>query len=92
MYQVLYLPGSGVAATIWPIAYGVYNRRCNRRAVILAMLASLILGLIAYFLISSYAAPIVSAFVGMLIVVIGTKIAPDNAFRWADLRKSGSQA
>ena len=92
MYQVLYLTGSGVAATIWPIAYGVYNRRCNRRAVILAMLASLILGLIAYFLISSYAAPIVSAFVGMLIVVIGTKIAPDNAFRWADLRKSGSQA
>lgn len=88
MYQVLYLTGSGVAATVWPIAYGVFNRRCNRKAVVVAMLSSLVLGLIAYFQISSYAAPIVSAFVGMLIIVVWTKVDPDMNFRWSDLHKN----
>ena len=88
MYQVLYLTGSGVAATVWPIAYGVFNKQCNRHAVVVAMLASLVLGLIAYFQINSYAAPIVSAFVGMLIIVIWTKVAPDTKFKWSDLHKN----
>ena len=47
MYQVLYLTGSAVAATIWPIAMGIYNSRVNRTAVLVAMICSVGLGLVA---------------------------------------------
>ena len=66
----------------------MFNKQCNRHAVVVAMLASLVLGLIAYFQVNSYAAPIVSAFVGMLIIVIWTKVAPDTKFKWSDLHKN----
>ena len=92
MYQVLYLTGSAVAATIWPVAFGMYNKHCNKTAVLIAMLASASLGLVAYFQISSYAAPITSAFVGMVIIAVGTKIAPDNSFKWSSLNEQVTQA
>lgn len=92
MYQVLYLTGSAVAATIWPMAYGIFNRKTNKTAVVIAMICSMIFGLIAYFSISSYAAPIVSATLGMIIIVVGTKLAPDNSFRWKDLNEQVTAA
>lgn len=85
MYQVLYLTGSAVAATIWPIAMGIYNSRVNRTAVLVAMICSVGLGLVAYFSISSYAAPVVSALVGLVIISIGTKLSPDNSFSFDQL-------
>ena len=85
MYQVLYLTGSAVAATIWPIALGIYNSHVNRKAVFVAMLCSVGFGLVAYFTISSYAAPVVSALVGLIIISIGTKISPDNSFSFDQL-------
>ena len=85
MYQVLYLTGSAVAATIWPIAFGIYNSRVNKKAVFVAMLCSVGLGLIAYFTISSYAAPVVSALVGLVIITVGTKLSPDNSFSFDQL-------
>lgn len=92
MYQVLYLTGSAVAATIWPIAFGMYNKHCNKTAVLIAMIASVSLGLVAYFNISSYAAPITSAFIGMIIIAVGTKIAPDNEFKWSSLNEQVTAA
>lgn len=85
MYQVLYLTGSAVAATIWPIAMGIYNSRVNRTAVLVAMICSVGLGLVAYFSISSYAAPVVSALVGLVIINIGTKLSPDTSFSFDQL-------
>lgn len=85
MYQVLYLTGSAVAATIWPIAFGIYNSHVNKTAVFVAMLCSVGLGLVAYFTISSYAAPVVSALVGLVIITIGTKLSPDNSFNFDQL-------
>lgn len=85
MYQVLYLTGSAVAATIWPIAFGIYNSRVNKKAVFVAMLCSVGLGLVAYFTISSYAAPVVSALVGLVIITVGTKLSPDNSFSFDQL-------
>ena len=85
MYQVLYLTGSAVAATIWPIAMGIYNSRVNRTAVLVAMICSVGLGLVAYFSISSYAAPVVSALVGLVIISVGTKLSPDNSFSFDQL-------
>lgn len=87
MYQLLYLVGSAVAATIWPIAYGVYNKHVNRTAVLIAMLLSVSLGLVGYFTISSYAAPVISSFIGMVVIYVGTKIAPDNSFTWSSLNE-----
>lgn len=85
MYQVLYLTGSAVAATIWPIAFGIYNSHVNKKAVFVAMLCSVGLGLVAYFTISSYAAPVVSALVGLVIITVGTKLSPDNSFSFDQL-------
>lgn len=85
MYQVLFLTGSAVAATIWPIAFGIYNSHVNKKAVFVAMLCSVGLGLVAYFTISSYAAPVVSALVGLIIITIGTKLSPDNSFSFDQL-------
>lgn len=85
MYQVLYLTGSAVAATIWPIAMGIYNSRVNRTAVLVAMICSVGLGLVAYFSISSYAAPVVSALVGLVIISTGTKLSPDTSFSFDQL-------
>ena len=85
MYQVLYLTGSAVAATIWPIAFGIYNSHVNKKAVLVAMLCSVGLGLVAYFTISSYAAPVVSALVGLVIITVGTKLSPDNSFSFDQL-------
>ena len=85
MYQVLYLTGSAVAATIWPIAFGIYNSHVNKKAVFVAMLCSVGFGLVAYFTISSYAAPVVSALVGLVIIIVGTKLSPDNSFNFDQL-------
>ena len=92
MYQVLYLTGSAVAATIWPIAFGMYNKHTNKTSVLIAMIVSVALGLVAYFNISSYAAPVTSAFIGMIIILVGTKIAPDNNFKWSELNEQVTEA
>ncbi len=92
MYQLLHVAGSGVAATIWPIAFGIYNKHVNRTATLIAMLLSVGLGLVGYFTISSYAAPIISAVVGFVVILVGTKIKPDNNFRWSDLNEQVTKA
>lgn len=92
MYQLLYLVGSAVAATIWPIAYGVYNKHINRTAVLIAMILSVSLGLVSYFTISSYAAPVISSLIGMVVIYVGTKIAPDNTFTWSSLNEKVTAA
>ncbi len=92
MYQVLYLTGSAVAATIWPVAYGMYDKKCNKTAVLLAMILSVSCGLVAYFTISSYAAPVVSAFIGMVVIGVGSKIAPDNNFKWSVMNEQVTAA
>lgn len=87
MYQLLLLTGPAVASLVWPIAYGVFNRKVNRTAVLLGLIFGMIAGLFGYFKISSYSAPIFAAVVSGLFTVIGSKIKPDQSFRWRQLNE-----
>ena len=49
------------------------------------MLCSVGFGLVAYFTISSYAAPVVSALIGLVVISVGTKFSPDNSFSFDQL-------
>jgi len=87
MYQLLLLTGPAVASMVWPIAYGIFNQHTNRVAAFWAMLLGMSCGLVTYFVISSYAAPVVSAVVSCLVLVCGTALKPDQRFRWKDLNE-----
>lgn len=84
--EILNLSGALVASTIWPIAAGLYWRQTNRVAVIVAMLAGSVLGLVCYFAIGFYTAALVSAAVSMLCVIVGTRVWPAD-FDWGVLAR-----
>lgn len=75
---VLYASGPLVASTIWPILAGLYWEKSNPVAASLAMVLGSAIGLWAYFEIAWYVATLISTVVSMLIVVIGTLIAPSS--------------
>ena len=56
------------------------------------MILSVSLGLVSYFTISSYAAPVISSLIGMVVIYVGTKIAPDNTFTWSSLNEKVTAA
>ncbi len=92
MYQILLFCGPAVACMVWPITYGLYNKKTNTKIVFASMLSGFVVGLIAYFLISSYAGPIVSAIVSGLILAVGTKMHPNTEFKWKSLNESMQKA
>lgn len=73
---VLYISGPLVASTIWPIAAGLYWKQVNPTAAAAAMLAGSAIGLWSYFAIGWYVASLIGTAVSMLIVVLGTWLAP----------------
>lgn len=85
MYQILLFCGPAVASMVWPITFGVFNKRTNTNIVFASMLCGFLVGLATYFVISSYAAPVISAVVSGLILVIGTNAKPNAAFKWKEL-------
>lgn len=90
IYQVLLLTGPAVASMIWPITYGIFNKKVNHIAVSWAMVAGMATGLAGYFIVSSYSAAIFSALTSGLVLVVATKLRPDSTFRWRDLAESSS--
>lgn len=75
---VLYASGPLVASTIWPILAGLYWDKTNPTAASLAMLLGSVIGLWAYFEIAWYVATLISTVISMLVVVIGTYLAPSK--------------
>ncbi len=92
MYQLLLLTGPAVASLVWPIAYGVFNKKANGKVVFVALICGMAAGLYGYFGISSYAAPIFACAVSGLITVIGSKIFPNHDFKWTSLNKAMQKA
>ncbi|MEA5423773.1 sodium:solute symporter family transporter [Synechococcus sp. CCY9202] len=87
MYQLLLFTGALVASTIWPIACGLYWKTANRTAALLAMLIGSAVGLTAYVLIAPYCAALLSASVSALVMVVGTRLAPET-FDWRTLART----
>lgn len=87
LLKVLYVSGPLVASTIWPIAAGLYWKKTNPHAALLAMVAGSLIGLWSYFEIYWYVACVVSTVISMLVVVIGTFLAPRN-YDWRALAES----
>ena len=84
--QVLFLSGPLVASVIWPVIAGLYWKKANRYATILAMLLGSGVGLYVYFNIGWFAASLVSAAVSMVVVLTG-RLFPQE-FDWSKLDES----
>ena len=84
LLSVLYASGPLVASTIWPIIAGLFWKRTNPAAACLAMIGGSAVGVYIYFAIAWYSATLVSTVISMLVLVIGTLIAPRDC-RWAAL-------
>ena len=83
--ELIQFTGAFVAATIWPIATGLYWRRTNRAGATAGMALGSIAGLTAYFTLGFYTAALVGAVVSMLCVVTATLLRP-QPFDWRALQ------
>ncbi|PRP95636.1 Sodium/pantothenate symporter [Enhygromyxa salina] len=81
---VLFFAGPLVGSTIWPILAGLYWRRANSRAVLWAMISGSLVGLACYVFVGWYTGALVGTTVSMLVVVLGSVLAPGD-FDWAKL-------
>jgi Na+/proline symporter len=88
---VLFFAGPLVGSTVWPILAGLYWKRANHRAALWAMIAGSTLGLASYLMIGWYTGALVGTAVSMLIVTIGTALAPEP-FDWDRIRNADSNS
>lgn len=89
--QALFFSGPLVASVIWPVIAGLYWKTANRRAASAAMLLGSGIGLWAYFAIGWFTASLIGAAVSMIVMAVGTKLAPES-FDWKTLDESSSTA
>lgn len=86
--QVLFFSGPLVGSAIWPIAFGLFYRRVNRKAAFAAMALGSLGGGAFYFTANGwFTAAIVGAGISLLVVGLGTLFRPDD-FDWNDLNES----
>jgi Na+/proline symporter len=90
MYGLLLLTGALVGSTVWPIACGLYWEKANRQAAFVAMLVGSAAGLTFYFVVSSFAAALISFVVSAVIMVVWTTLKPQS-FNWEILRTAGTK-
>jgi urea-proton symporter len=90
MYGLLLLTGALVGSTVWPIACGLYWEKANRQAAFVAMLLGSAAGLTFYFVVSSFAAALISFVVSAAIMVVWTMLRPQS-FDWHILRTAGTK-
>ncbi len=89
--QALFFSGPLVASVIWPVIAGLYWKTANRHAAAAAMLLGSGIGLWAYFAIGWFTASLIGAAVSMIVMAVGTKLAPES-FDWKKLDESSSAA
>lgn len=77
--------GAFVASTIWPIVFGLYQRRLSGDFVTAALILGTISGLIGYYWIGFYVAALFSCIVSFIICIIGLLI-HDEKFDWQRLK------
>ncbi|NVB41039.1 urea transporter [Pseudenhygromyxa sp. WMMC2535] len=82
---VLFFAGPLVGSTIWPILAGLYWRRANPRAATWGMIVGSLVGLGCYLFVGWYTGALVGTSVSLVVVAIGTKLAPREDFEWSAL-------
>ncbi len=88
--ELLNFTGAFVASTIWPIVFGLYQRRLNGLYAGLAMLIGTSLGLVGYFTIGFYVAALISCLFSLIICLIGIWLKNAN-FQWENLNESNKK-
>lgn len=88
---LLHFTGAFVASTIWPIAAGLYWRRASSSGAALAMVLGTGGGLIAYHTVGFYVAALVSSAISMAVVLLMTRLRPDD-FDWSALLATSATA
>ncbi len=83
---LLNFTGAFVAATIWPIVYGIYQPKLTGRYAAVAMILGTISGLIGYFTIGFYVAAITSCAVSLVVCRIGIWRS-QSIFTWHSLKE-----
>ncbi|MCC2616364.1 urea transporter [Aestuariibacter halophilus] len=84
---LLNFTGAFVASTIWPIVYGIFDRRLTGKWAALAMTLGTVSGLCGYFLVGFYVAAIVSCSVSLLVCRVGLARAT-TLFDWQQLQEA----
>lgn len=84
---LLNFTGAFVASTIWPIVYGLYDRRLPGKWAALAMALGTTTGLCAYFIIGFYVAAISACFVSWIICLVGLR-QNEPLFDWQSLEEN----
>jgi len=83
--QILYFSGAFVCSMIWPIVYGLYDRKASAAAANWSMIVGTTAGVLTNLYISSFAGPIVAGFVSFVVFMIVSKAKPAD-FDWQQLR------
>lgn len=88
--ELLNFTGAFVASTIWPIVFGLYQKRLAGRIAGLAMLFGTISGLVAFFAIGFYVAALISCLVSLLVCLLGLLLMNAN-YQWNRLATNEEQ-
>ncbi|NMH61024.1 sodium:solute symporter family transporter [Alteromonas ponticola] len=83
---LLNFTGAFVAATIWPIVYGIYQPKLSGGYAAIAMVTGTVAGLIGYFMIGFYVAAIISCAVSLVVCRIGI-VRSQSYFTWHSLKE-----
>jgi Na+/proline symporter len=89
--DVLFFAGPLVGSVIWPIITGLFWKKANARGALTGMIAGSVAGLFAYVYVGWYTATLVGAAVSMVIVIIFTKLYPED-FDWQHLQEKPLKA
>ncbi len=89
--QILYFSGAFVCSMIWPIVYGLYDRKASAAAANWSMIVGTTAGVLTNLYISSFAGPIVAGFVSFVVFMIVSKAKPAD-FDWQQLRGTPDKA
>lgn len=89
--QVLYFSGAFICSMIWPIIYGLYDRKVSAAAANASMIIGTLAGVFTNIYISSFGGPTVAAFVSFFVFTAVSKAKPAN-FQWEMLNRKPEEA
>lgn len=81
MYMILLLTGPLIASVIFPLTYGIFNKNTSSIGTFWAILLGTSVGVWSYFYIGPYCPSVFSIAVSGIVLLIFTKVKPDN-FDW----------
>ena len=84
MGQILFFSGAFVCAMIWPIVFGLYDKNVSAVAANASMISGTVAGVLTNIYVTSFAGPIVSAVVSLIVFMIARQLYPED-FDWSRL-------